>query len=84
MVQNFGRFGKSGKKVIPRKESLFLNSLRNYRVFHTNGKRSLYLIKHRILIKVLLDIMSLHVMYNRGLKHEHVTDFAERDRLLSS
>ena len=23
-------------------------------------------------------------MYNRGLKHEHVTDFAERDRLLSS
>ena len=23
-------------------------------------------------------------MYNRGLKHEHVTDFAEGDRLLSS
>ena len=23
-------------------------------------------------------------MYNRGLKHDHVTDFAERDRLLSS
>ena len=51
MVQNFGRFGKSGKKVIPRKELLSLNSPRNYRVFHTNGKRSLYLIKHRILIK---------------------------------
>ena len=85
MVQNFGRFGKSGKKVVPRKELLFLNSPRNYRVFHTNGKRSLYLIKHRILIKgVLSDIMSLHVMYNRGLKSEHVTDFSGRDRLLSS
>ena len=49
---NFGRFSKNGKKVIPRKALLFfpenfhrdepfhLNSPRNFRVFHTNGKRS--------------------------------------------
>ena len=50
--RNFGRFGKNGKKVIPRKVLHFfpgklppgrtvLNSpRRNFRVFHTNGKRS--------------------------------------------
>ena len=49
---NFGPFGKNGKKVIPRKALLFsrknfhrdeplhMNSFRNFRVFHTNSKRS--------------------------------------------
>ena len=48
-TENFGRFGKNGKKVIPRKVLPFfrkistrvnLNSSRNFLVFHTNGKRS--------------------------------------------
>ena len=54
-AENFSRFGKGGKKVIPlipqkvlpfiRKIStgmkpFHLNSHRNYRVFRTNGKRS--------------------------------------------
>ena len=66
MVQNFGRFGKSGKKVIPRKELLFFNSPRNYRVFHTNGKRSLYLIKHRILIKGGVSYTELSLCLHRN------------------
>ena len=52
-ANNFGRISKNGKKVIPRKvllsfwknfhrdEPFHLNSPWNYRVFHTNGKRSL-------------------------------------------
>ena len=51
-AENFGRFGKNGQKVIPWKGLLFfaenfyrvepfqLNSARNFRVFHTNDKRS--------------------------------------------
>ena len=52
-TENFGRFGKNGKKVIPRKVLLFfhrdkpfhLNSPRNFPVFYTNGKRSRLLFK---------------------------------------
>ena len=68
MVQNFGRFGKSGKKVIPRKELLFLSSPRNYRVFHTNGKRSLYLINHRILIKGGMSYTELSLCFAQKSK----------------
>ena len=50
-TKNFGRFGQNGKKVIPERNYIFsgnfhrdepfhLNSPWNYRVFHTNGKRS--------------------------------------------
>ena len=51
-TKNFGRFGKNETTVIPRKpllffsetfhrdEPLYLNSPRNFRVFHTSGKRS--------------------------------------------
>ena len=54
-TENFGRFGKNGKKVLGyleryylfpenlhRDEPFHLNSPRNFRVFHTNGKRSLF------------------------------------------
>jgi len=52
-TKNFSRFGKNGKKGNTSKgipffpenfhwdEQFHLNSSRNYRVFHTNGKRSL-------------------------------------------
>ena len=46
-TKNFGRFGQNGKKVISERNYFFsgnepfhLNSPWNYRVFHTNGKRS--------------------------------------------
>ena len=53
--KHFGRYGKNGKKVIPRKvleryyffsdnfqwdDPYHLNSPQDYRVYHTNGKRS--------------------------------------------
>ena len=57
ITENFGRFGKNGKKVILRKVLLFspenfhrdkpfhLNSPSNFRVFHKNGKRSSFILK---------------------------------------
>ena len=62
---NFGPFGKNGKKLIPRKALLFsrknfhgdeplhMNSPRNFRVFHTNSKRSTIsqFAKHHVTIK---------------------------------
>ena len=54
-TENFGRFGENGKKLlgyleryyffpenIHRDEPFHVNSPRNFRVFHTNGKRSLF------------------------------------------
>ena len=55
-----GRFGKNGKTVIPQKvlqenfhrdEPFNLNSPRNFRVFHTNGKRSLFKMNHVFTVK---------------------------------
>ena len=66
---DFGPFGKNGKKVIPRKALLFsrknfhrdeplhMNSFRNFRVFHTNSKRStisqfgMTVAKHHVTVK---------------------------------